>query len=500
MAWWQTILLAVYCLALALLTLYSFHRYIIVRLYLRSRGRLPELPAQFPELPLVTVQLPLYNEYYVAERLIRAVASMDYPKDRFEIQVLDDSTDGTVQLTQNCVERLRGEGFQIRLLQRVDRTGYKAGALAEGLDQAIGEFVAVFDADFVPAPDFLRRTIHQFTDPGIGMVQTRWGHLNRDYSLLTKVQAIMLDGHFVVEHAARNRSGLFFNFNGTSGVWRRSCIAEAGGWQHDTLTEDLDLSYRAQLAGWRFVYLDDVVSPAEIPVEMNAFKAQQFRWAKGSMQTAKKLLLPVLRADLPWKVKLEAVVHLTSNLSYLLMALVSVLIFPALLSRQDLGWYRIFIVDLPLFVGSTMAVSRFYLHSQKAVYADWRSRIKYLPFVLAIGMGISISNMRAVLEAILGHKTEFLRTPKYSVEQSSDMWVGKAYSVRRNFLPFLELAVASQLAVAVVFCIATGIYFPVPFVFLFAFGFTYVGWQSLFQGGLIRRRPAAIASEPVAAD
>ncbi|MDP6779342.1 MAG: glycosyltransferase, partial [Candidatus Latescibacteria bacterium] len=400
MAWWQGALLIIYSCALGLLMLLSLHRYILIRLYYRNKGKLPIPVGEFGDLPRVTIQLPVYNEVYVVERLIRAAAAIDYPNELLEIQVLDDSTDETTEVAQRCVTELRASGIDIVHIHRRDRTGFKAGALEAGLKVASGAYVALFDADFVPPRDFLNRTLPHFTDGSVGMVQVRWGHLNRDYSMLTRVQAILLDGHFVIEHGARSRSGMFFNFNGTAGVWRRTCIADAGGWQHDTLTEDLDLSYRAQLRGWRFVFLEDVVSPAEIPVEMNAWKSQQFRWAKGSIQAARKLLARVLTGRMPWRVKLEATVQLSSNLVYIFMALVALLIYPAVLSRQTFGWQRIFIVDLPLFLAATGVVSRFYIHSQKELYADWVGRLKYIPLVLALGMGISLNNAKAVLEAL----------------------------------------------------------------------------------------------------
>src|ERR1700694_1172258 len=281
---------ACYLAVLIGLSAYGVHRYFIIYLFLKNRKRAAVPASQFRQLPKVTVQLPIFNEVYVVERLLRSVSELDYPRNLLQIQVLDDSTDDTREVTASCAEELRQPGFDVDLIHRVDRTGFKAGALAVGLEAAAGDFVCILDADFVPQPDLLKRTIHFFTDPKVGMIQTRWGHLNRGYSLLTRVQAMFLDGHLLLEQTARSRSGLFFNFNGTAGLWRKSCIKEAGGWQHDTLTEDLDLSYRAQLAGWKFVFLADIVTPAELPVDIDGFKSQQHRWTKGSIQTCKKVL------------------------------------------------------------------------------------------------------------------------------------------------------------------------------------------------------------------
>ena len=482
MTWWQSLLLVPYCLALGLLLIYSFHRFWIVRLYYRNRLRTPESPGLPDPWPTVTVQLPIYNERYVVERLIRSVARMDYPRDRLEIQVLDDSTDDTVEIARACIEALRRDGFAIAHVRREGREGFKAGALAEGLKTARGEFIAVFDADFVPPPDFLRRVVPRLDDPRVGMVQVRWGHLNPDYSLLTKVQALFLDGHFVMEHGARSRSGLFFNFNGTAGVWRRRCIEQAGGWEHDTLTEDLDLSYRAQLCGWKFVFLPDVVAPAELPVEVNAWKTQQHRWAKGSIQTARKLLPRVLKSPLPLRVKAESFFHLTGNLSYLLMAIVAVLIFPAILARTHMGWYKVFLIDIPLFSMATFAVSSFYISSQREINPAWRSQIKYLPCLMSIGMGISLNNAKAVLEALLGHRTSFHRTPKYRIEQPTDTWQGKRYRIGRTWMPLAELALSVYFCGLIGFCARREVYFPIPFLMMFGFGFLYIGAMSLWQG------------------
>src|SRR4051795_2663717 len=289
----ETLILVCYFFVLSILAIYGWHRYYLVYLYMKNRDRVPSEtlpPPTLEQMPRVTIQLPIYNEMYVADRLIDAVCEMDYPRALLEIQVLDDWPDEQREIAELAVRRHAARGFDIKYLHRVDRTGYKAGALEAGLRVAKGAFIAIFDADFIPGKDFLRQTLPHFTDPKIGMVQARWGHINQDYSLLTKIQSILLDAHFVLEHGGRHRSGAFFNFNGTAGIWRRTAIESAGGWQHDTLTEDLDLSYRAQLRGWRFLFLPNVVAPAELPVEMTAFKTQQARWAKGLIQTGRKIL------------------------------------------------------------------------------------------------------------------------------------------------------------------------------------------------------------------
>src|SRR5271170_154235 len=362
----DTALLIPYIIVLILLASYGAHRYVLVYLYYKhKKNRTTEPPVRFKELPRVTVQLPIFNEQFVVERLLDAICRLDYPLEKLDIQVLDDSTDETVAVARGLVNHYAAKGFPVTYHHRSNREGFKAGALAEGLKTAKGEFVAIFDADFVPPEDFLMRTIHHLTDPNIGMVQTRWTHINRNYSFLTQVEAILLDGHFVLEHSGRARSNVFFNFNGTAGIWRRSAIEEAGGWQHDTLTEDTDLSYRAQIAGWKFKYLQDVECPAELPIEMTAFKTQQARWAKGLIQTSKKILPRVWASDQPFRTKLEAFYHLTANLSYPLMVVLSVLLMPAMIIRFYQGWFQMLIIDMPLFLASTFSISTFYLVSQK---------------------------------------------------------------------------------------------------------------------------------------
>ena len=475
-------ILGLYFLTLVVLAVFGFHRYIMVFLYYRhrdNRARPLPLPAR---LPRVTVQLPLYNEMYVVDRLVDSVCRIRYPKDLLEIQILDDSVDETQEIAKAAVERYREEGFDIHYIHRDDRHGYKAGALDFGLRQAKGEFVLIFDADFVAPPDILEKSLGHFDDPKVGMVQVRWGHINRDYSLLTQVQSVLLDGHFILEHGGRNRSGRFFNFNGTGGVWRREAIADAGGWQHDTLTEDLDLSYRAQMKGWRFVFLQDVVSPAEIPVEMNAFKTQQYRWAKGCIQTCIKLLPRILASTLPRAIKTEAAFHLGANFAYPLMILLAILMFPAMVIRYNMGWYEMMIVDVPLFLGATMSVCSFYVMSQREVFGDsWKTRLRYLPAVLSVGIGLSVSNAKAVMEAILGIESEFTRTPKYGVEGAGDDWRQKRYRGNVTLLPFVELLLGLYFTTMMYYAASNGIYGTLPFIVLFQAGFLHASAMSLFQ-------------------
>src|ERR1017187_5403372 len=411
-------LLIPYFIVLVILAGYGGHRYCMVYLYYKhKKNKTTEPPAHFADLPRVTVQLPIFNEQYVVDRLLDAVCRLEYPKDKLDIQLLDDSTDETIEVARLLVDRYASLGHPVKYLHRDNREGYKAGALAEGLKTAKGEFVAIFDADFVPPPDFSLKCIHHFTDPKVGMVQTRWTHINRNYSLLTQVEAILLDGHFVLEHSARSRSGVFFNFNGTAGMWRRCAIDEAGGWEHDTLTEDTDLSYRAQLKGWKFLYLQDVECPAELPVEMTAFKTQQARWAKGLIQVSKKILPKVFASDASRQVKIEAWYHLTANLSYPLMIVLSVLLMPAMIIRFYQGWFQMLYIDLPLFMASTFSISSFYLVSQKELFPkSWPRSLLYLPLLMALGIGLTVTNTIAVLEALVGKQTAFARTPKYRVE------------------------------------------------------------------------------------
>ncbi len=483
MAAYDKVLIVAYLLVFIALAVYGFHRSTLVFLYYRYRDRRPEPLGTLPELPRVTVQLPLFNEMYVAQRLLDTVARIRYPRDRFEVQVLDDSTDETQEICRRKVEELKKTGLDIAYLHRTDRTGFKAGALENGLKSAKGDFVLVFDADFLPEPDVLERTIHFFSDPKVAMVQVRWDHLNRDYSTLTEVQALMLDGHFVIEHTARHRSGRFFNFNGTAGIWRRSAIVDAGGWQHDTLTEDMDLSYRAQLRGWQFIYLPDVVSPAELPVEMNSFKSQQFRWAKGSIQVAKKLLPAILRSNVPWSVKAEAFFHLTNNFAYPLLFLLSLLLLPNLLVRNHHGWREVLLLDLPLFIGTTLSVAAFYITSQREISpSGWTKVIKRLPLMMSLGIGLCINQTRAVIEALfLRESGEFVRTPKHGVRERIEHWTSKKYRAAKTIVPAIEVLCAAYFGIALFLAARSGHYLSLPFLLLFFLGYAYVGVLSLYQ-------------------
>ncbi len=479
-------LLIPYFIVLTILASYGAHRYWLVYLYYKNKKNKTTTPDAYfdqAKLPRITVQLPIYNEQYVVERLLDSVCRLDYPKEKLDIQLLDDSTDETIEVARLLVDRYAALGNPVVYLHRGNREGFKAGALAEGLKIAKGEYIAIFDADFVPAPDFLMNCIHHFTNPAVGMVQTRWTHINRNYSVLTQVEAILLDGHFVLEHSGRARSGRYFNFNGTAGIWRRRAIDDAGGWEHDTLTEDTDLSYRAQLRGWKFLYLQDVECPAELPVEMTAFKTQQARWAKGLIQVSKKILPQVFASDSTRQQKVEACYHLTANISYPLMIVLSVLLMPAMIIRSYQGWFQMICIDLPLFLASTFSISSFYLVSQKELFpTTWWKSLLYLPLLMALGIGLTVTNTRAVLEALAGKQTAFARTPKYRVESKKDRVGAKKYRKSLGWVPWIELMIGSYFALAIWYAIENENYFTIPFLCLFVFGYWVTGLMSLLQG------------------
>jgi len=478
--------MAVYFGILGLLSVYGVYRYRLVYLFLRYKNHRPHPKSRFVSggLPRVTVQLPLFNEMYVAERLIEAVVSLEYPRELLEIQVLDDSTDDTQQIASAAVNKYFEQGFDIVYHHREDRVGFKAGALEAGLKKSSGEFVLIFDADFVPRPDCIRRMIDYFTDERVGMVQMRWSHINADYSLLTKVQAIMLDGHFIIEQVARNRCGGFFNFNGTAGIWRRETIEWSGGWQHDTLAEDTDLSYRAQLMGWHFVYLADDDVPAELPVEINAFKSQQRRWAKGVVQVGIKLFRRMWHDPrLSTRVKLEQFFRLTGNLAAPLVIVLALINFPILIVRYNQGLFHLFALDVPILTFSTLSVVVFYVVTQRHLHPDtWKQSLKYMPLVMSMGIALTFSNARAVLEALLGVKTPFVRTPKYRIEDTHDTtWVKKSYVPRRISLPWLELLFAAYFVFTIWFAIDSGIFGTLPFLMIYLCGYAYAAAMTFAQ-------------------
>ncbi len=472
-----------YFTILIILSIYGLHRYFLVYLFLKNRHKAPKPQKYFEELPRVTIQLPIYNERYVVERLLEAVTRIDYPRDRLEIQVLDDSTDETRMVCSRLVSEYASAGYPIAYSHRENREGYKAGALEEGLKKATGEFIAIFDADFVPPPTILRDMVHYFTDPQVAVVQGRWTWINRQTSNLTEVEAILLDGHFVIEHCGRNFSGRFFNFNGTVGMLRRAAIEDADGWQHDTLTEDTDLSYRAQLKGWEFVYDPQIVCPSELPVEMNAFKTQQARWAKGLTQTAKKLLPRIWRSPQPLKIKLEATFHLTACLAYPLMILFSLILLPAMIVRFYQGWFQMLYLDLPLFLASTCSVSSFYMVAQRQLDpVGWWKRFRFIPCLMATGIGLAVTNSKAVLEALLGIESAFVRTPKYRVEAREESWERKKYVRRRSgWIPAVELGLATYFLFTTAYSFTVENYLTTPFLLLFFMGYSYMGTMSLLQ-------------------
>jgi glycosyltransferase involved in cell wall biosynthesis len=463
------LLLVAYGSVLLLLCSYGAHRahlaFACVRHAKRLR-RLERVPALPETLPSVTVQLPIYNEATVARRLILATGGLDYPRELLEIQVLDDSNDETVGIARAAVEELRALGIDAEHIRRPSRHGYKAGALDYGLRRARGELVAVFDADFIPRPSFLREIVGHFNDPRIGMVQTRWDHANREHSLLTSIQALMLDGHHLVENRARYAAGCFFNFSGTGGIWRRSAIADAGGWQHDTLTEDLDLSYRAQLAGWRFVYRADVLTPAELPEDMSAFRAQQYRWAKGTVQTARKLLRRVLHAELPLGRRIEALFHMLPHAAYPATVLLTLLLLPALVLLPATDLRTLLIVDVPLCIGATGSLAMFYGMAERARGRSMWNAIVRLPALIALGTGLAPHLTSAVFEGLTRMAGEFVRTPKRGEARGRYRQVSK--------LPFVEAALACVSATSTVIAFQTGHFLAMPFAALFTAGYLYV--------------------------
>ncbi len=485
--WFDWAMMGPYFATLLVLSMYGLHRYEMIRAYFKNKHKLPTVaPSQFSALPKVTIQLPLYNERFVVDRLVEETVKMDYPKELLQIQVLDDSTDETHPYTERLVAEYRAAGYPIEYIHRTNRHGYKAGALQEGMEKATGEFIAIFDADFVPPSDFLQRTIHFFHTSEVGMVQTRWGYLNRHDSVLTEVQAMLLDGHFVLEHAARFGENLFFNFNGTAGIWRRQAIDEAGGWEHDTLTEDSDLSYRSQLKGWKFVYVPSIVCPSELPVDTYGFQVQQSRWAKGLTQVAMKILMRILKSDQPWRVKAEAFFHLTPNISYPLMIIVSALMLPVMIVRFYMGPLQMLLLDLPLIIASFWSVSAFYIVAQRELHPKtWMRSLIFLPALMAAGVALTLINAKAVFEALVGHETAFARTPKFGLNGAKGSVVKgnqqAKYRRRSGWLPYTEIAMGTFFSAMVVYAFETFNFLAVPFLMLFVGGYFWAGFSTLWE-------------------
>ena len=463
-------LVLAYFLCFSILCLYGFHRAYLVFLVWRNQRRIQSaarvIGVPDSQLPSVTIQLPLYNEATVVGRLLDAVGRMDYPRDRLEIQVLDDSSDETRTIAEAKVAELRARGLDIVYIRRPNRVGYKAGALDYGLARAKGDLVAIFDADFIPQRAFLRSVVGNFQDPRVAVVQTRWEHMNRDLNLLTSVQALMLDGHHLVENRARYGAGFFWNFSGTGGVWRVAAIRDAGGWQHDTITEDLDLSYRAQIRGWRFIYRPDVLTPSELPEDMSAFRAQQYRWAKGTVQTSRKLLGEVLRERLTFAQKIEAFFHLTPHFAYPLILGLTVLLLPTVAYMPASTWQSMLLVDLPITVATSGSLALFYGLANLAQKRPLLAALVRLPALIALNAGLSPNQSRAVVSGLRSMAGEFVRTPKKGNAAGR-------YSVAAQ-LPWTEMALGLVSAITVVTAVRSGHYFAAPFAGLFMVGYLYV--------------------------
>ena len=494
----QDFIIGTYFISLTILFFFGSSGFIMIYYYMKHRDKKVEKAGELKYFPVVTIQLPVYNEYYVVERLIDSACKIDYPLGKLEIQVLDDSTDETIDVVAARVLYYQQLGFDITHIRRSSRSGFKAGALKEGLKTARGEFIAMFDADFIPKRDFLYETLPYFYfDEKIGLVQTRWEHLNSDYSFLTRVQAMALDGHFVIEQNVRNRAGFFINFNGTGGIWRKACIIDAGNWEADTLTEDLDLSYRAQLRGWKFKFLNDVTSPAELPSEINALKSQQFRWTKGAIETARKILPKVWKSDLSLEKKINATFHLSGNIVFPFILIAGILNVPLIFIKHQ-GGYESYFTIMAGFVFAFIGSFLFYLYSQKDVYPDWQKRMLLFPLFLAGSMGFSVNNTKAVIEGLIKKKSEFVRTPKYSVVSRKDNWLDKKYAMMKvNYTVVIEVV----LALYCLFGVAASIYYvelaAVPFQLLFSIGFGLVGWLSLKHAWLARKVAHVHQSLPI---
>ena len=506
----MSVLSVIYLIAAVLVAIYGANTLLLAGLYLRHRADRPSQPPEPETWPAVTVQLPVYNELYVVKRLIDAVACLDYPRDQLQIQVLDDSTDETTRLAHARVAHHQARGLDIELVHRHDRQGFKAGALARGLETARGEMIAIFDADFVPEPDFLKRTVpHLVANSNLGFVQTRWGYLNADYSALTRSQTLALDAHFVVQHLGRNRSGMMMNFNGTAGLWRREGIQAAGGWQGDTLTEDVDLSLRSQLAGWQAIYLPEVEAPAELPPQMAAFKRQQARWATGAAQCLVKLAGSLWRGrphpgsvvggdevmpPISWPARLEALLHLSVWIAHPMSLVLLFLTLPMLLGQMPLTF------NLTVFwlvaLGPIFACAL----SQRHLYPDWKRRMAYMPVLALLGTGLALSNTIAITRGLLGRSLPFRRTPKFHIERRGDRWASSRYVLPFQWVTLGELALVGYALLTVAAALFVGNYFAVPFLLLYVGGYGYVSLHGLRDVWASRRIRAKAHQRPAMAD
>lgn len=483
----ENVLLILYIIVLSFPFIFGSNGFLMIYYYFKYRKREIIQKGELKDFPDVTVQLPVYNELYVVNRAIDAICSLDYPKDKLEIQVLDDSTDETTAIIAQKVVEKSARGFDIKHIRRGNRQGYKAGALKLGLAQARGQYVAIFDADFVPRPDFLKRTLPYFTDEKVGLVQTRWEHINSDYSLLTRAQAIALDGHFVIEQQVRNKAGFFMNFNGTAGIWRKSCIEDAGNWEADTLAEDLDLSYRAQLKGWQFVFMKEYTSPAELPSDINGLRSQQFRWTKGAIEAAKKLLPRVWKSKLPLRVKVHSTVHLSASMVYPFVLLIGILQVPIVFIKHS-GEFDATFMLMSGFIFAFFGSFMFYLYSQKNVYKDWRNRIYLFPVFMAGSMGLSVNNTKAVIEGLMNRKTEFVRTPKYGFTGRQGSLADKKYMQQKvNWVSIAEFILALYCLGGIVMSVIDLEIAAIPFQLLYFTGFGTISYLSIRQAVLARK-------------
>ncbi len=491
MEWFNFFWLVSYFLVLIGMSGYGFHRLMMVILYIIHRKNIPQPAGQWDELPLVTIQLPMFNEKFVVEGLLKKVVAIDYPKDKLQIQLLDDSTDDTTQICEEWAAHYRAQGFDMECIHRTDRTGYKAGALEEATPHAKGEYLLILDADFRPEADILKVCMPYFNDPKIALVQTRWGHINRNKNLLTRLQSIFLDGHFALEQTVRNRSGRYFTFNGTAGIWRKSAIVDGGGWEHDTITEDMDLSYRVQMKGWNFVYLNDYVTPAELPEDIDGFKAQQHRWTKGCIQVCQKMLIDIWRSNAPLKAKMEATTHLTCNYSYLALILLCFLVIPistnlvAPTGAWDWQSWQMLLVTFSLFFFATFSVCVFYVAAEIIVRPKrwWTVFFLVIP-LLALGVGMGVNNAKAVLEAVFGKPSEFVRTPKFGESSEGTLSIEKRSSgykaLKSIIVPVLELLFGCFFAAIEVIKLMAGDFLGF-FLMLPFLGFFYTGTASMMR-------------------